>query len=107
MRVAMSQVIFQSVFGLSGRINRLSHPLYPPLGIGKRTILLGKAFGGQHHVGQTGGFGEENILDNQKIQVVEAGLGMIQIRIGNHGVLTDDVQGLDLAVMGLGSISVP
>ena len=89
------------ILGRPRRIDRFSDPLHPPLRIGEGAVLLGKALGGQHHVGHLGGLGEKDILNHQKIEVAQALFGMVQVGIGHQRVLADDVQGLESLHCGL------
>jgi hypothetical protein len=55
-----------------------------PLGVGERALALGERSRRQHHIGQLGRLGQEQILNDQELQLRErscdrrAGLGRVQ-----------------------------
>ncbi len=74
--------------------------LYPPLGIGEVAALLGKGAGGEHHIGQLGSFGEEDILHHQKLQLLEPLDDVVLIRIAQHRILPHHIEPLEAARAG-------
>jgi hypothetical protein len=98
----MSQVISQSSRPSPGRLHRLANPLDTPLGVGKGAVFSAKQREGRTTSALLGGFGQKNILHHQKIEMVQAVLGVVEVRIGHQRVFADDVHGFDFAVMGLG-----
>ena len=89
--------------GLAGRVQGLLAQLHHAVGIAHRAGFLRPGGSGQHHIGQPGGFGHENILH---YQVFQAGQGMarvIQVRVAHGGVFPHDVHAANLvriAVLG-------
>ena len=51
---------------------------------------------GKHHIGQLGRFGHENVLNHQKIEMLKAFFGMVEIRVGDQRIFADDVQRFEL-----------
>ena len=87
-------------FGFTRRIDRLANPLHPAFGIGKGSGFFRPAGRWQHHIRCAGGFRQEEILHHQKIQFLKTGLAVIQIRVGDQGIFTDDIKGLELSLVG-------
>ena len=85
---------------LAGRRNGLSDPLDPSFRVGEGAVLFRKAGGGEDHVGQLRRFRQEDVLDDEKIEVLQGRLDMGEIGIGQHGVFTHDIEGLDLSLVG-------
>ena len=54
-------------FGLAGRGHGLAQALDSALGVGAAPVGLGKGTGGEDHVGQRGGLGEEDVDDYEVI----------------------------------------
>ncbi len=74
--------------------------LHPPLGVGEVAAFLGKGAGGEHHIGQLGGFREEDILHHQKLQLLEPLNDVMLVRIAQHRVLPHNIEPLDAARAG-------
>ncbi len=74
--------------------------LHPPLGVGEVAAFLGKGAGGEHHIGELGGFREEDILHHQKLQLLEPLDDVMLIRIAQHRVLPHHIEPLDAARTG-------
>src|SRR5690606_20575393 len=82
--------------GLAGRVDGLADPLDPTIGVGEHAVLLGEAGGRQHHVGVAGGLVQEDVLDDQELDVVEALLDVAGVGLGQQDVLAHHVHALDL-----------
>ena len=76
---------------LSGGLDRLADLLHPPFGVGEGAVLFRKTSRRQDHVGQLSGFGQEYVLDHQEVEVLDGGLGMVQIGVRHQRVFPDDV----------------
>ena len=74
--------------------------MHPPIRIGKGAVFFGKAARGQDDVCHLSGFGHENVLDHEEIQVSEAFFTMIQIRIRDQRIFANNIKGFELAVVG-------
>ncbi len=92
--------------GIARRVNRLPSELHAPVGVGEGPGLFRKGRGGEHHVRETRGFGEEDILDHQVVELGERAAGMVQIRIGHRRVLAHDMISTTVKP-GFGSSVVP
>ena len=71
--------------------------LDPPLGVRLGAVLLRVAGGGQDHIGKTAGLGQEYVLDDQELEVLERLLDVPDVRVGEHRVLAHDVHALERA----------
>lgn len=74
--------------------------LHSPFGVGEVAALLGKGAGGEHRIGELGGFGEEDILHHQKLQLLEPLDDVMLIRIAQHRVFSHHIEPLDAARAG-------
>ena len=83
---------------LPWRVDGLAHPLHPSLGIGEGALLLGEGRGGQEDVGELGRLVHEQILDHQAVELAQGLVGVVEIGLGQHGVLPHHVHGADGAV---------
>ena len=77
----------------------LADALHPPFAVGEGAVLLGKAGGGQHHVGNLGRLVHEDVLHHQELQVLEQFGGLVQVRLAEQGILAGDVHGPDAVVL--------
>ena len=74
-----------------GRLEGLAGALHPALAVGGGALALAPRRGrGEHDVGELGGLGEEDVLDHQVVQALEPPGHRGGVRVGLHGVLTDD-----------------
>ena len=65
--------------------------------------FFGPGGGGQHHVGQPGGFGHEDVLHHHVLQTGHGMAGMVQVRVAHGRVFAHDVHAANLvrvAVIG-------
>ena len=60
-------MIHQSGLASPGRWHGLAQALDPALGVGAAPVGLGKGAGGEDHVGQRRGLGEEDVDDHEVI----------------------------------------
>ena len=67
-----------------------------PLGVRLGAVLLGVAGCREHHVGELGGLGQEDVLHDQELEVPEPLLDMLDVGVGEHRVLAHDVHRPDL-----------
>ena len=89
-------------FGLTRRINRLLAQLHHPVGVGHRAGFFGPGGGRQHHIGQPGGFGHENVLHHQMFQTRQRVARMVQVGVAHGRVLAHDVHAANLVRVALG-----
>ncbi len=80
-------------------IQRLAPKLHQPIRIGERAGLFGIAGCRQHNVGKGSGFGQEQILDHQMVELGQGGTHVRRFRVGHGRILAHDVHAADLAVM--------
>ena len=78
-------------FRVTQRLNCLAHHLHPPLRIGEGALLFGKAGGRQHHMGQPSGLCQKDILNHQKLQLLQRCLDTPGIGLTEYRVVTDEV----------------
>ena len=82
---------------LARRIECLASQLHISIGVGKGAGFLGKRGGRQNDVGKIGGFGQENILHHQHVELRQRLTCMIRIGIAHRGILAHDVHAFDIA----------
>ncbi|MNM80225.1 hypothetical protein D3C81_921890 [compost metagenome] len=76
---------------LPGRVDRLPAQLHRAVRIGEGASLLGEGRGGQHHIGQAGGLGQENVLHHQMVERGQRLARVLRIRVRHRRVLAHDV----------------
>ena len=89
-------MICQSAFASPGGSCGLPPLLDTAFGAGLGAVLLGIAGCRQDNVGELRGLGQEDILHDQELEVLQALLHVVEVRVGDHRVLTHDVDALDL-----------
>ena len=82
--------------GLAGWRDRLLAQLHHAVGIADRAVFLRPGGGRQHHIGEPGGLGHENVLHHQMLEAGQGMTRMVQIRIAHGRVLAHDVHAPDL-----------
>jgi hypothetical protein len=88
------------VAGLARRVERLAAQLHPAFGVGHRAVgLAPRRRAGQHDVGELGGLGEEEVLDDEVVEAFEGGQGVVAIGLGLSRVLPDHVQRPEVAAV--------
>ena len=81
----------QVVAGLAGRVERLADALDPPLGVRDGALRLGPGRGrGQDDVGELGGRGQEEVLDDHELEAFEQPAGARLVGLRLERVLADD-----------------
>ena len=84
----------------AGRIKGLAHPLHTSLAVGDGAVgLEGRVGGREHHVGELGGPGHEQILDDQAVQPGKQFLGVGLVGLARCRVLADDVGGREFLAL--------
>ena len=73
--------------------------LHLAVGIGDGAVLLGPRRGRQDHVRIGAGFGDEDVLHHQMLEMRERGARVVEVGVRHRGVLAHDVHALDLVVM--------
>ncbi|KAF5042192.1 hypothetical protein DSECCO2_515170 [anaerobic digester metagenome] len=82
---------------LPWRVLGLLPALDTPLGVRLGAVLLGVAGGGEHHVGEVARLGQEDVLDDQELEVLEPFLDVVEVGVGEHRVLAHDVHRFEFA----------
>ena len=77
--------------GVTGRGDRSADPTDPAVAVDEATPLLGKGRSRENHVGQGRGFGGEDILDDEEIQLLQSLAGVVEIGVGEHGIFPHDI----------------
>ena len=88
------------VLRVAGWIQRLAHPLHPPLAVRHGPLGL-RPRGGrrEHHVGELRRLRHEDVLHDQAVQVLEQRGGVRGIGLGVGGVLADHVERAQVAAL--------
>ena len=86
--------------GFSGRVQGLAAELHHAVGVGDGAVLLGPRGGGQHHVGEVAGLGEEDVLHHQVLELRHRRARVVDVRIRHRRVLAHHVHAADLALVG-------
>ena len=87
----------QVVAGFARRLDRLAHPLHPPLAVRHRAFGLAPCSRGRkHHVGELGGLREEEILHDEQVERLEQMTGVQHVGLALRGVLAHDVERCEL-----------
>ena len=81
------------------RLHDLIEALDAPLGIGEGTLLFQAGRGGQHHVGQPAGGGEEDVLHHEEFQLLQRVLDLVDVGLDQVDLLAEDVHRLHLALL--------
>ena len=84
---------------IAGHIERAAAKLYHAISIGDGAGFFRPGGRRQHHIGKVGGFGQENILHHQHLELGQTAACMVGVRIGHRRVFTHHVHALDLAVV--------
>ena len=71
--------------------------MHLPVGVGDGAALFGKGGGGQDHIGIIGGFGDENILHHQMLQLGQSIPRMGHIWIGHGWVFAQHIHAANIA----------
>ena len=82
----------QVVAGAGRRRDRRAHALDAPLGVGDGAVALGPGRGGrQDDVGELGGLGQEQVLDDEEVEALEQLDRALLVGLGLDRVLADAV----------------
>ena len=85
---------------VSGQRCGFAHPTDAPLGVRERAVLLGEARCGKHDVRVLARHVvEEDVLRDQEVELSEAFLDVAGVRLGLRGVLADEDERPDAAVV--------
>ena len=84
---------------IARRVDRRAAQLHLTVGVGEGAVLLGEGGRRQHHVGEIGGFGQEDVLHHQPVQLGQRVAGVVDVRVGHRRVLAHDVAAVQLAVV--------
>ena len=82
--------------GLPRRVNGLLSELHHAVGVAHGAGFFGPGGGGQHHVGQPGGLGHEDVLHHQVLQAGQGMAGMVQVGVAHGRVFAHDVHAAHL-----------
>ncbi len=83
---------------LARRLQRLAAELHHAVGVGDGAILLRPRSGGQDDVCEIAGFGEEDLLHHQPVELRERLARVMRVGVRHRRVLAHDVHAADLAV---------
>ena len=72
--------------GLAHRRDGLAHQEDPALGVAEGAVFLGKGRAGEDDGGVFGRLGQEDVLDDEDIQVLQGRFHVAQVRVGDQGV---------------------
>ena len=84
---------------LAGQVERRPSDLHLTVGIGIGAELFGMRGGRQHDIGMPGGFGEEDVLNDEMLELGKRRAGMDLVGIRHGRVFAHDVHALDRSVM--------
>ena len=79
--------------GLDG----FAHALHAPLGVGEGAVLFGVGSGRQDDVRQLRRLAQEDILHDQKLGVLERGVHVLDVGVGERGIFAHHPHRFDLA----------
>ena len=79
---------------ISGGIDGFAHALHPAFAVGEGAVLLGEAGGRQNDVCQLGGFGHEDFLDHQEVELLQAFDDLGLVGLAPDRVFAEGVEGL-------------
>ena len=82
--------------GFAGRRDRLLAQLHHAVGIADRAVFLWPGGGRQHHVGEPGGLGHEDVLHHEMLEAGQGMARMVQVGVAHGRVLAHDVHAPDL-----------
>ena len=88
-------------FRIARRQHGLAAHLHRAVGVADGAGFLGPGAGGQHHIGQPGGFGQENVLHHQVLQTGQRVARVVQVRVAHGRVLAHDVHAAHLVRIGV------
>src|SRR5690349_2666315 len=86
--------------GLARRVEHLAAELHAAVGVGVGALLLQVGGGGQDHVGELGGLGQEDVLHHQEIELGQGLAHLVDVRVGQERVLAQHVHAADAARQG-------
>ncbi len=87
---------------ITGRIDRLPAHLYHAVGVGDGAGLFRPGGGRQHHIGQPGGLGHEDVLHHQMLQAGQRMARVVQVGVAHGRVFAHDVHAAHLVRVALG-----
>ncbi|MNL37893.1 hypothetical protein D3C87_1600700 [compost metagenome] len=82
------------------RFHDLAHPGDASLGVGEGAVLFQERTARQEHVGELGGFIEENVLHHDALHRRQSGGDVLGIRVALGDVFTLAIQALETAGQG-------
>ena len=100
MRRASSAMISQSWRASPGGGRIGPDALDAAVGVGVGAVFFGPAGGGEDDIGDFGGFGHEDVLDDQEVEMAEVAAGGVEVGVGHQGVFAHDEHAADVAGAG-------
>ena len=88
--------------GFARRRDRLPAHLHHAVGVADGTGLFGPGGGGQHHIGQPGSFGHEDVLHHQMLKAGKRVACVVQVRVTHGRVFAHDVHAANLVRVAVG-----
>ena len=82
---------------VSDGVYRLADALDAALAVGEGAVLFGERGGGQDDVGYLGGLVHEDVLHDEKFELLERLLGVVEVGLAEERVLPGDVHRLHAA----------
>ena len=77
--------------GLPRRVEHLPAELHPAVGVGVGAVLLQVGRRGQDDVGELGGLGQEDVLDDEEVQRRQRLADLVDVGVGQERVLPEHV----------------
>ncbi len=87
---------------IARRVERAPPQLHHAVGVGDGAGLLGPGARGQHHIGQPGGLGHENVLNHQMFQCAQRLPRVVQIGVAHGRVFALDIHAAYLVRIAVG-----
>ena len=91
-------MISQSGARLAGRVEHLAADLHAPVGVRVRPVLLQERGRRQHHVGELGRLGEEDVLHDEELERRERLADLVDVRVREERVLAHHVHAAHAAL---------
>ena len=94
----MSQIDLPVLARLAGRLEHLAADLHAPVGVRVGALLLHVGGGGEDHVGELGGLGQEDVLHHEELERAERLADLVHVRVRQERVLAHHVHPAHAAV---------
>ena len=84
--------------GFSGQVEGRATHLNAAVGVGVGALFFHVGAGGQDDVGELGGLGKEDVLDDKELEVGKRFSHLVDVGVREEGVLSHDVHATDRAL---------